>query len=273
MDLQADVFPGAEGAADAAEDEPDPLLVEAEAGRDLLAVLVQPLRRHVQFDAGAIGVGDGDGGLEPEEGLVLHPDLVRALDDDVAGDRRVATPDALRPQNVAVGMDRRMRPVDGGLGVEQRFEHLVRDLDGGEGATTRLGMVGGHGGDRLADVTHDVGHEHGLVGGDQPVRRGARDVVGRDHGGDAVDLPRLRHVDGDDPGVGVGRPQGHAPPGAVDRHVRGEAERALGLDDAVGADRRVADAAGERAPGDGGGRAHPRRLSTATCWTASMRRP
>ena len=82
VDLEADVLPGAERAADAAEHEPHLLLRQAEAGGDLLAVLVQPLGGDVQLDAAAAVVGHRERGLEAEERLVLHADLVRALDDD-----------------------------------------------------------------------------------------------------------------------------------------------------------------------------------------------
>ena len=84
VDLQADVLAGAERAADAAEHEPDGLVGQAEAGGDLVPVLVQPLGGDVEFDALAARVGHGERGLEPEERLVLHADLVGALDDDVA---------------------------------------------------------------------------------------------------------------------------------------------------------------------------------------------
>ena len=50
--------------------------------------------------------------LEAEERLVLHPDLVGALDDDVAGGVDVAAADPLVAQHVAVGVDRRVRAVD-----------------------------------------------------------------------------------------------------------------------------------------------------------------
>ena len=112
VDLQADVLAGAERAADAAEHEPDALLGEAEAGGDLLAVLVQPLRGDVQLDAAAVVVGDRHRRLEAEERLVLHADLVRALDDDVAGRVGVAAADHLVAEDVAVGVDRRVAAVD-----------------------------------------------------------------------------------------------------------------------------------------------------------------
>ena len=100
---------------------------EAEAGGDLLAVLVQPLRGDVQLDAAAAGVGDRQRRLEAEERLVLHADLVGALDDDVAGRRRVA---AARSRwwrmTLPSGWIGGWRAVDRRLGVDQRLEHLVR---------------------------------------------------------------------------------------------------------------------------------------------------
>ena len=174
VDLQADVLACAERAADATEHEPDGLVGQAEAGGDLVAVLVEPLGGDVQLDTLAAGVRHGERGLEPEERLVLHADLVRALDDDVTDHALVAAHDALVTDDVPVGMDRRMAAVDRGLGVEQRIEQLVVDDDRREGAPARLRMIGGHRGDRLAHVAHDVGREHGLVLADQPVRTSCR---------------------------------------------------------------------------------------------------
>ena len=90
-------------AADAAQHQADPLLRQPEAGGDLLAVLVQPLRGDVQLDAATVVVGDGDAGLETEERLVLHADLVRALDDDVADSVDVAAADPLVAQTLPSG--------------------------------------------------------------------------------------------------------------------------------------------------------------------------
>ena len=62
-----------------------------------------------------------------------------------------------------------MAAVDRPLGVDQRLEHLVLDHDRLERPPARLGMVGGHRGDRLADVADDVGGEDRLVLADQAV--------------------------------------------------------------------------------------------------------
>ena len=80
---------------------------EPEALGDLAAVLVQPLRRDEELDALAVAVGQGERRLEAEERLVLHADLVVALDDDVADDAGVAALDALVAEDVAVGVERR----------------------------------------------------------------------------------------------------------------------------------------------------------------------
>ena len=82
MDLHREVLAPAERAADAGEVDPHLLRLEAEAGRDLVAVDVEPLRRDVDVDA-ALAVRDRDARLGPEERLVLLADVVDALDRDV----------------------------------------------------------------------------------------------------------------------------------------------------------------------------------------------
>ena len=93
--LEADVLARPERAADARELEAHSLLGQTEALRDLTAVLVQPLRGDEQLDAAPVAVGQRERGLEAEEGLVLHADLVGALDHDVADDALVTALDAL----------------------------------------------------------------------------------------------------------------------------------------------------------------------------------
>ena len=237
MHLQADVLAGAERAADAAEHEPHLLVGQAEAGGDLLAVLVQPLGGDVQLDAGAAGVGHRQRRLQPEERLVLHADLVRALDDDVADDAtgRRSTMRWWR-MHVAVGVDRRMAAVDRRLGIESAASSTSYvDDDRGQRPPAGLGMVGGDGGDRLADVAHDVAGEHRLVllispyvswpGTSSAVMTASTPAIF--HAGDDVDAH--------DPGVRVRRAQRGAPQ-ARRRPPRsdGERERALHLGDAVG---------------------------------------
>src|SRR5439155_19379670 len=93
MDLQRDILPRAERPTDTGEHEVDLRLGQAEAGGDLSEILVQPLRRDVQRHA-AVRIRDRESGLGTEWRLVLHPDLVLALDDDLGGRVRVAVHDA-----------------------------------------------------------------------------------------------------------------------------------------------------------------------------------
>ena len=239
MDMDADVLPCAEGAADPAEVQAHVLDGQSEAGRDLVAVVVQPLRRHPQVDA-ALAVGHGEAGLRPEEGLVLHTDLVGPLDDDVAGRVEVAVPDRHVAHDVPVGMDR-----IGGLrprAVHQRLEHLVAGDDGVERPPRRVGMVGGDDGDGFADVADDVGGEHRLVGGADPVHRRAGNVGGRQRAGDAGDGERGSDVELEQAGVRMRRPQRPAVEHALGVQVGREVELALHLRLAVGASRAVPDA-------------------------------
>jgi hypothetical protein len=85
--LQADVLAGTECATDTAQHQADGLVGQAEAGGDLVPVFVQPLCGHEQLDTLATGVGYGECRFEAEERLILHADLVGALDHDVADDR------------------------------------------------------------------------------------------------------------------------------------------------------------------------------------------
>ena len=82
VDLHREVLAPAERATDAGEVNPHLLGLEVEAGRDLVAVDVEPLRRDVDVDA-ALAVRDRDPGLGAEERLILLADVVDALDGDV----------------------------------------------------------------------------------------------------------------------------------------------------------------------------------------------
>ena len=195
MHLQRDVLPPAERPAGASEHETHLVLRETEAGGGLLAVLVQPLRRDEELHPRAAGIGQRKGRLGAEERLVLHADLVRALDDERTRRVGVAAPDRLMADDVAVGVDRRMPPGDGNLGIEQRVEHVVGDDDGGQRASARLGVIGRHGRERFADVAHDLAGEHRLVLADEPVGGCAGDVGSGDDRLDPVDRPRAGDVD------------------------------------------------------------------------------
>ena len=195
MDLHGEVLAPAEGAADACEVDAHAVRRQAEARRHLVAVDVQPLRGDVDVDA-ALPVGHGEPGLGAEEGLILDAELVGALDDDVGLGLGVAVADddvaddvrarvvevavALRP---ALGVDR--LHLGGALGIDDRVERLVLDLDLGGRAPRLLGVLGGDDRDRLAEVAHAVEREHRLVGELEAVALLAGDVLVREHRVDA----------------------------------------------------------------------------------------
>ena len=213
VDLDREVLATAERAADAGEVHPHLLVREPEAGGDLVAVDVEPLRRDVDVDA-ALAVGNRDARLRPEERLILAAELVDALDRDVAFDVRVAVPDHdraddVRPRVVAVAVARR-RPVGmerlllgRALGIDDELERLVLDDDRLGGAARLLGMLGGDERHRLAEVADAVDREHRLVGELEPVGLAAGNVLVREDGVDARHRHGLRDVDRDDAGVGV----------------------------------------------------------------------
>ena len=218
MDLQPDVLTGAERAADAAEHQAD-----RSSGRPRqAAICLRSSCSHCVAMCSSTprpsSSGIGQGRLEPEERLVLHADLVGALDDDVAGGV-----DGRRTR-IAGGGGRCRRdgsaawlPAIAASGSSSGSSTSYVDVDRGERPPARLGVVGRDGRDRLADVAHEVVGEHRLVVGDQPVGRLAGHVGRREHGLHARDPPRRRHVEAHDAGVRVRRAQGRAPQHAVDR--------------------------------------------------------
>ena len=171
VDLQADVLAGAERAADAGEGHPHLVGRQAEAGGDLVAVDVQPLGRHVQVDA-AVVVGDGEPGLGAHERLVLHADLVGALDDDLARGRRVAVADHQVAKTLPSGWIG--SAVIAASASTSGVELLVVDDDGRDRPPGGVRVVGGDRGDRLAVVAHHVVREHRLVGVLEAVDRARR---------------------------------------------------------------------------------------------------
>jgi hypothetical protein len=233
VDLERHVFAGPERATDAAEREAHLLRWQPEARRDLQLVGVQPLGRHEHVDATVLR-RQGQRRLGTEERLVLHADLVRALDDhqprlvDVVGramlDEQVA-------EDVAVGVQRRR--LEGDLRIDHGLHHLVRDRDRLRRQASGLGVVGRHDGDRLAVVADDLRRQHRLVGVLEPEQRPARYVGGGEHGAHAVHHERRGDVDRDDPRRGVRRPQRAAEQHAVGPHVVAEGELARDLGDTV----------------------------------------
>ena len=243
MDLHRQVLAAAERAAHAAERDAHLLRRQVEAGRGLVAVDVQPLRGDEEVDAAVLG-RHREAGLGAEEGLVLHPDLVLAADHDLGGGLRVAVLDPHVAQQVAgrvqrVGVERL-------LGVGDRLEHLVVDLDLGGRVAGGLGMVGGHDRHRLALVADLVEGQHRLVGDLEPVDLAAGHVLVREDGEHAADGQRRRDVDLADPRARVRAAQRGAPQHPVGPQVGRVREVALDLGDPVGAAQALADPAADR---------------------------
>ena len=128
VDVEAHVLPGAERAAHPAEGQPHQLGREAEALRHLVAVVVEPLGRHDEVDAAVLG-REREPGLGAHERLVLHADLVGALD------HHRPAPARRRPCGCAA-RGTRCRPgwrggaASAASGVGDRVEDLVVDDDG-----------------------------------------------------------------------------------------------------------------------------------------------
>ncbi len=200
---------------------------EPEAGGDLIAVDVEPLSRDVDVDP-ALAVGNGQAGLRPEEGLVLHAELVDPAHRDLALGVRVAVPDHNRAEDVrarvlakAVACGRVLL-VQGllfgcPLGVDDRLERLVLDVDPLRRAAGLLRVLGSDERHRLAEVAHAVARQHRLVGKLEAVGLRARDVAVGEHGVHAGHRQRLRDVDLDHARVRVRATNGVAP-----EHPRGE---------------------------------------------------
>ena len=235
VDLHREVLATAERAADAREVDADLLRAEVETGRDLVAIDVQPLGRHMDVDT-ALAVRHGEARLRPEERLVLDPDLVLARHDDVAVGLRVAVPDHEVPDDVrarvvqvpvphrrAVRVERLL--LERVLHVDDRLERLVLDRDRRQRLPRLLGMVRGNDRDGLADVAHPVDREHGLVGELEAIPLPARHVGMGEDRLHARKREGLRKVDRDDPRVRVGAPQRDAP----EHPRRGEVARVVEL--------------------------------------------
>ena len=279
MDVEADVLASAEGAADAGERELDLLDRQPQRGRDLVTIAVQALGRDVELDA-ALG-GDRQPGLGAERRLVLHPDLVGALDRDRRRGRQVAVADHQVAHDVAVGVDRFR--VGGCVRIRERRQGLVVDDDRRGGPTGGLGVLGRHDRDGFAHEPHDVRRQDRLVAHLEAEGALARDVVGGEHRVHARDGERRADVDRADAGVRVGRAQGVAPEHALGDEVGTERELAPHLGDAVGPQRGLADswpAPSAGVDGAGGGSRElrvghepaTRRPARVTC-TASSTRP
>ena len=163
MDLKRDVLSSTEGTANPTQGQLDSFLIDTEAGRDLATILMKPLGRHKKLHPRAVGVGNGDGCLETEERLILHADLVGALNDDLTDEIAVTSDDPLMSNEISIGMNRLECSINRPLGIEERFEHLVgHDNELGR-SRAGLSVRSRHRRDRFTDEPHLVDSEHRLV--------------------------------------------------------------------------------------------------------------
>jgi hypothetical protein len=245
VDLHGQVLAGAEGAADPGQGDPDLLGRQVEARGELAAVDVQPLGRDIQIHP-ALAVGHGQSGLGAEEGLVLHAHLVLAGDHDVGREVLVAVADADVAQDVAVGVKRMGADDYGGLGVDQRVQLLVVDLDVGGGPAGGLGVVGGYQADGLALVADVRPGQDRLVGDLEAVGLAAGHVLVGEDGQDPGHGQGLGGLDRADPGPWVGTADGRPPEHPLGPEVGGVGELSLHLEGPVGPAGALADPAGHR---------------------------
>jgi hypothetical protein len=178
---------------------------QAEAWCDLVAVDMEPLRRHVDVHP-ALAVRNGEARFGPEESLVLDPELVVSGDSHLAGRVRVSVAD----RQLADGFGRF-------LGVSDGFLRDVVDLHRRSGAAGLLRVLGRHKRDRLAEVAHLAHGQDGLVGELEPVALLTRNVPVREDGVDAGHALGLRGADALHLRGGV-----RAADGVAVEHPRGE---------------------------------------------------
>lgn len=194
--LDAGVLAVGGGAGHSGHHDLDLLRFEAEGGGGQITVGVRVRGGGVDLHA-AIGARHREPGLGPDGRRVLAADPVEPLDHHLAHDIGVAEAERDVPDEVAVRVQRLC--LEGQLGVGDRLLDLVLDGDGGSGQPRRVGVVGGHRGDRLAVVADLVLGEDRAVGGAPAVPRVTGDVLVRDDDPDARHLHGVLGVDRQDP--------------------------------------------------------------------------
>ena len=273
--LHREILASTEGAAHAGQVDAHLLGRQAEAGGDLVAIDVQPLRRDIDVHA-ALAVGHRETGLGSEEGLILDAHLVGAAHDHLALGRRVAVPDhdgthdvRARVVAVAVPHGRALGVERGHLGgashVVDRRQRLVLDDDRAHGLPGVLERLRGDDRHRLAGVADAIDRQHRLVGELEAVGLGARYVRMREHRVHAGQCDRPGDVDRHDAGVRVRAAQRRAVQHARHVEIARVRELARHLGDAVGPLDGLADAAAHE------GRAHACSSAEAARTAARMR--
>ena len=178
-----------------------------------LVDVVRALERPVDGDA-AILAGDGDHRLVLDVELLLVPDAIDALDDELGGLHRfgrVAALDGVVGE-FAVGLERverRRQPLGSQPDVALRLAQ--RRPVGGRDQRAGLGLV--------ADLAAHR-HEHGLVVVDQADDVLAGDVVGG-HDDHALPVERVVELDPQQARVRLGRANRRAEPGAGEHEIVG----------------------------------------------------
>jgi hypothetical protein len=164
----------------------------------------------VRLDRGLLHVGHAVGFFEHAVGRGEARRHVAHLGHDLGRQVARRVPDARR---VLLVVDARRVLVHRALGVEERRQHLVLDLDRLARLLRQLGILGRHHRHAVADEAHLAVEHHGVVRrrfGPALPGRGvghARHVLVREHAGDAWHRAGARRVDAHDPRVRVGRVQ------------------------------------------------------------------
>ena len=266
--LEVDVLARPEGSAHGAKSDADLLLRHAEARRELVEIDVEPLRVHVQVHAAVLG-REGQAGLRPERGVVLHGGLVVSLHPHLG--LRVGVPvlDVHVAEHVAEGVQLRRVGLERLLHVDEGGKDLVPHAD--ELRSTPRGLAVGRGDDghRLPLEPDDVGGEHRLVVELEAEGRLAGDGFRGEHRANAGNGEGGPRIDREDPGRRERAPRRGAVEHALRPQVAGVLECTGGLGDAVHARHGLAHPTDEPLGGDGGAHA---RLPTAAPRPA-IRRP
>jgi len=235
--MEIDVLPGPEGTADAGGMGPHLVRAKPQARHHLFLVDVDVLAGGEEIDT-TVTVGDRQTGLGPQWRLILHADLVEALDDHRATRPLLATSDPHPPEHLTCGI--------GDFGVDEGLEHLVLHLDRCRGAAGRVLVLGGDNGHGLPPESNDLTGQHGLVGMLETKVGPTRDLGGRQDGMDPTYGQSRGHFDRDYSCMGMWATCGCAPEHLVGFEVLGVLELALELGDAIGTQRRGPDAADHR---------------------------
>jgi hypothetical protein len=205
VDLHGEILATTESAPDACEVDAHLLWLEPKAGRDLVAVDVQPLSGDVDVDP-ALAVGHREARLGAEEGLVLDPELVHAFDGHVALRDRIPVADGELPEDVL-----------GALCVHDRLLRDVLDVDSPGGPARLLRVLGGDDGYRFTEVARVLHGQNRLVGKLEAVALFAGNVLVDQKGVDAGHPAGLADVDALDAGGGV-----RAAESVAEEHAGGE---------------------------------------------------